>query len=315
MDTLQVSEYNNNQISENIKKINNIVEKYQINNLLLEIPEESLLFYNYVFKQIDAEDLFNYKYLEEIFTKIVDTSVSWHPEITKENDKFIIKFSTFKIVIEQLTFKENILINKILFVLDQEWKPQLEKDLATIRSILISFDLYKLSLSFIKDSLKIYKHKQFLKNIQQNQKDTTKLIENIKDLRNTIEIDENGHTKQDVNHIKKVFSFYLSNNLWILSTISEKSKLLENYKPKWEIDTKFHEVVNTNFNKQLSQAITIIENTNSLINTISFAANAKELIEKININIEKWNIVIVKEKVWKFDKLWWKIKWKLLNLK
>ena len=299
------------------KKLQQIIKKYNLEKINEAIPKESILFHNYVFKQIDEEDFFTESYIAEIFQKVVWQATGEIPNIIKQDGKFIVEYENFKVEIEQLEFNKNLYVNKIFFILDQNGKPQLEKDLAVISSIVSAFKFYKLPLICIQDSLKIQKHKKFLKSIiEEQQEDKTKLLQNIKELKNTFDVWENWEVKPDIEHIKKTFSYLLKNSLWLLPDLQNLNKLTDKSQNlDTNTDKVFYEIVKYNNQQQLITALNVIENNLSAIEVIAFAENAKELLEKINIKIQDNQIVIIKEKTWRFEKLWKKIKWKLLDLK
>jgi len=307
-----VMEVSDKEVKQSLAKMNTLVKRYNLDKVLEEIPPENILFQNYVFKNLDAEDLFNRQYLEDVFFKIVDYSASWKPELIFNDSEIVINYPNYSIKISKTNLKENIEINNVVFDLNQNWKAQYEKDLATIRSILYAFSLQGFDLNYVKDSLKIWKHKDFLKDLlKQEESKKTKLLENKKKLDETLNTDK----KSEVKLVKDVFSFYLANNFQLLSSMSKQwNMLLEaDFKTKeWQI---FHQVVNQQYNHQLLQVVSYIEKTTDMLEIMEFATNYKELLEKINISLKNNSIVIIEKTPSKFEKLWKKAKNKILFFK
>jgi hypothetical protein len=91
--------------------------------------------------------------------------------------------------------------------------------LVTIKSILYAFNLQGFNLNYIADTLKILKHKNFLKDILNQQNETKrKLLENKKKLDNTLNIEQ----KNEVKLVKEIFSFYIANTFQMLSSLSKQ---------------------------------------------------------------------------------------------
>ena len=136
-------------------------------------------------------------------------------------------------------------------------------------------------------------------------------MENKKKLDNTLNIEQ----KNEVKLVKEIFSFYIANTFQMLSSLSKQwNMFLEtNFKTQeWKM---FHYLANQQYNNQLVQVISYVENTADLLEIIEFATNYKELLEKIKIWIENNSLVIVKKTPSRFEKLWKKAKNKILFLK
>ena len=99
-----------------------------------ELPQESILFQNFVFENIDKEDLFDIGYLQELFLKKLKphNKFSWEPTLKKKDDKIIIRYKNFKIYFSQKEVYSTIKRNDIIIDLNLWTKAQKEWDKNTI---------------------------------------------------------------------------------------------------------------------------------------------------------------------------------------
>jgi hypothetical protein len=303
-----------------VEKKNNILNLYNINipdivKPLLKIKtleNESILFHNYVFKAFDNENFSNIEYLQELFLEKLKSSNtwSWNPKIIDKWNEIIIEwYKKFQIKIIKEDISDKIIRNSIIIEIKNKEKALNPWDKWTlIQLFMILRKLDWFIFEYINDTFEIEKNKDLREKLKVSNEETKEMIKN--DLNTLDTVSDNKwvivawwwYIKDKINinniyAIKRNLSWQFSNAISYYKWLQDKANLLLesteriNWKDRSEEMKYFNEIVIADFTKWIEIMSNTISRLENDMISVAYIKNHKDIVEKMQMNLEWWEIV------------------------
>ena len=285
----------------------------------VELPEESMLMNNYIFHDLDSEDFTNLDYLEEVFNSILFNTFNVTAKIEEREWIIYINISKEKNIIDIKIIKKEInskiTQNSLIISFNSNWKAVVSWQKYYIQSLLQKLrDFDWFNIDYISDNLKIDRNKDLRDKVTVSSKDNK---ENIKKELSTINtsVNEDWVFEEDnwnINQIKvinKIFSMQFNNAssyyLWIQEQYKEIESIHKSMKNRWSSleMSQFHQLTVSDFHKSIENMWIVVDNLVDDMSIITYAKTHKDILDRMKLNIEWWEIIQRRKEVWKIQ-LW-----------